>query len=217
MVKDSVAVHHDRAGAEAATSGSSRTAERRGRVTDAARLLFAEHGFHGTGVAQIALRSGVKVGQIYRDFACKEDIVAAISEADVDAFLDEATLLAAIEQADRPAIRAWIGDLVLHKAHPDEAPLLPEILAESSRNARIAAIIRSSDAAVRDRLLLALAALSGRPAGAERLGISADLIMTVTMGLCSRQLARLQPDSPPLAQRIQAIIDREIEALIADG
>ena len=54
---------------------------------DVARTLFTEQGFHRTGVAQIAAASGIKVGQIYRDFADKEAIVAAIVESDLAAFL----------------------------------------------------------------------------------------------------------------------------------
>jgi len=184
-------------------------------LIQAARTLFAEHGFHGAGIAQIASLSGVKVGQIYRDFASKEEIVGAIVEADLNAFLDQPALLAAVSRRDRHALRAWIGDLVLRKAHPDEAPLLPEILAESARNERIAAIVRCTDTRVRDSLLSALAAFPSSPACPERLATSADLIMTVMMGLCSRQIARLQSDSAPLVHRVQQIIDREIETIVA--
>ena len=198
-------------------AGLSRAAERRERLIEAARTLFAEHGFHGAGMAQIACLSGIKVGQIYRDFAGKEEIVGAIVEADLNAFLDEPALLAAIATDDHAGIRAWIGDLVLRKAHPDHAPLLPEILAESARNERIAAIVRSSDSRVRASLLEALAAFTAAPVCSERLATSADLIMTVMMGLCSRQLARLQADSAPLVLRIQQIIDCEIEAVLAGG
>ena len=67
----------------------SRADARRDKLLDAARTLFAERGFHSTGVAQIASASGVKVGQIYRDFANKEEIVAAIAVRDLEQFLAE--------------------------------------------------------------------------------------------------------------------------------
>ncbi|WP_443018235.1 helix-turn-helix domain-containing protein [Sphingobium sp. TKS] len=41
------------------------------------RDLFVKRGFHQTGMAQIASSSGIAVGQIYRDFANKEAIIAA--------------------------------------------------------------------------------------------------------------------------------------------
>jgi AcrR family transcriptional regulator len=191
----------------------SRADERRERLIEAARALFAEHGFHGAGIAQIASRSGVKVGQIYRDFANKEEIVGAIVEADLKAFLDEEALAAAIEQGDMAAVRGWILDLVLRKAHPAEAPLLPEILAESARNERIAAIVSETDRRVRASLSAALAAFPGSSVCPERLSTSADLIMTVMTGLCSRQLARLQVATPPLTARVQQIIDGEIDVI----
>ena len=46
----------------------SRADLRRSHLLETARQLFAERGFHQTGMAQIAAASGIKVGQIYRDF-----------------------------------------------------------------------------------------------------------------------------------------------------
>ncbi len=60
----------------------SRAEMRRQRVMQAARKLFIENGFHATGMAQVAKMSGVAIGQIYRDFASKEEIVVALVEAD---------------------------------------------------------------------------------------------------------------------------------------
>ena len=67
-----------------------RATQRRAHILEISRRLFIENGFHGTGVAQIASASGIKVGQIYRDFASKEDIIAAIAARDLTRFLDEA-------------------------------------------------------------------------------------------------------------------------------
>ena len=49
-----------------AALGRSRAQQRRDKVVDVARRLFASQGFHATGMAQIAKESGVAVGQIYR-------------------------------------------------------------------------------------------------------------------------------------------------------
>jgi AcrR family transcriptional regulator len=194
-----------------------RAVERRQRLIDAARALFAEHGFHGAGIAQIATRSGIKVGQIYRDFTCKEDIVAAIVEADLADFLAEDALRRAIDDGDAAALRMWISDLVLNTASRDDAPLLPEIMAESSRNERVAAILRCADARIRSRLLAALEALLPLDGQRERLAAAVDLILTVMTGLCCRDLASLETDRALMVSRVQAVIDREIEALLADG
>ena len=76
-----------------------RAEARREKLIEAARALFAENGFHATGMAEIARRSGIAVGQIYRDFAGKEDIVAEIVTRDCALFLSAATLKNAIEAA----------------------------------------------------------------------------------------------------------------------
>lgn len=194
-----------------------RAAERRTRLIEAARLSFAELGFHGAGIARIATRSGIAVGQIYRDFSCKEDIVAAIVEADLADFLAEDALRRAIGEGDAGAVRGWLANLVLHKANREDAPLLPEIMAESSRNERIAGILRSADVRIRSNLLAALQALLPSPAQAEDLVAAADLILTVMTGLCCRDLASLQTDRALMASRVQAVIDREIQALLAQS
>ncbi|MDY7102248.1 MAG: helix-turn-helix domain-containing protein [Actinomycetota bacterium] len=47
----------------------------RQRTLDAAAELFAEHGFHGTKVGQIAARAGVSQALIYYNFSSKAEIL----------------------------------------------------------------------------------------------------------------------------------------------
>ena len=82
---------------------------RREKVVQAARVLFAEQGFHATGMAAISQASGVLVGQIYRDFANKEAIVAAIVERDLDEYLREGELHETCACDDPAALRAWVA------------------------------------------------------------------------------------------------------------
>lgn len=49
--------------------------ELRREIIDAAFSCFAEHGYHGTGIADIADRIGIGHGTVYRYFASKRDIV----------------------------------------------------------------------------------------------------------------------------------------------
>ena len=69
------------------TAPKKKAEQRRDRVIEAARKLFIDKGFHGTGIAQIAKDSGIAVGQLYRDFSAKEDIVAAIVNGDCCSFM----------------------------------------------------------------------------------------------------------------------------------
>ena len=54
------------------------------RILEAARTLFDSHGFHQSSMAELAVAAQVSVGQIYRLFKGKEDIIAAIVQADYD-------------------------------------------------------------------------------------------------------------------------------------
>src|SRR5262245_34828698 len=52
--------------------------DKREAILDAALELFAERGFHGTAVPQVAEKAGVGAGTIYRYFESKEALVNAI-------------------------------------------------------------------------------------------------------------------------------------------
>lgn len=53
-------------------------AERRQQILDAAAACFARDGFHRTSMQDIVTESGVSAGLLYRYFAGKDDIIAAI-------------------------------------------------------------------------------------------------------------------------------------------
>ena len=202
---------------KAPSGQTGRAAERRKQVLDTARNLFIENGFHGTGVAQIADASGVKVGQIYRDFSSKEDIIAAIAFADLSQFLEEAALATAIERGDIGAVREWILSFVKYEEDIDGYRLMPEIMAESSRNPRIAQLQEDISGRVRCALTRALEAYApGDERAAARSGL-ADLILTLSGGLCQSIVmdAFRGRDYQPLCQRLHSIVIRELDAIRA--
>jgi AcrR family transcriptional regulator len=57
---------------------TSRSEDKKECILQAALELFAEKGFHGTAVPEIAERAGVAAGTIYRYFASKEAMVNAV-------------------------------------------------------------------------------------------------------------------------------------------
>ena len=200
------------------TAPAGRAAERRQLILDTSRRLFIQNGFHGTGVAQIAVASGIKVGQIYRDFSSKEDIIAAIAFRDLSQFLDEATLQRAIDAGDMAAIRQWILAFVTYDEDVEGYRLMPEIMAESSRNPRVAQLQEDISASVKSALTAALAAWApGADREAARAEL-ADLILTLGGGLCQSIVmeALRGRDYLPLCERLQSIVSRELE-LIRDS
>src|SRR5262245_16628465 len=54
-------------------------AEKRARVMDVARTLFAERGYAATTTADVARRAGVSEGILYHHFGSKEGLLAAVA------------------------------------------------------------------------------------------------------------------------------------------
>lgn len=198
------------------TAQKKKADERRDRVTEAARKLFIDKGFHGTGIAEIAKESGIAVGQLYRDFSAKEDIVAAIVDADCCSFMAADSLRRAIDNADATLVRNWIHQFITAEDEPDDpdgSRLFAEIVAEAARNERIAAIFRRVNDDVHGLMLNALEMLVPGPAMAERRGILADMIVTMALGMLHHEMIRRDSDRGPLARAFVVTVDREIDAM----
>lgn len=129
------------------TTPSDRALARRQQVLDAAADCFRRRGFHAASMAEIAKTAGMSPGHIYNLFENKDDIIAAIVERDCEDVLgriDEFqkaedllhTLLAGIEQA------------IDERSQVAEAALQLEVLAEASRNPKLAAVVQKSEALV---------------------------------------------------------------------
>lgn len=181
---------------------------RRENLIQAARQAIAAHGFHATGMAQIAQVSGIAIGQIYRDFANKEAIVAAIVERDLEEFLAESGLCAAGASGDPEAVRQWIRDFVACEAPPDGGRLIAEIMAEASRNERVAEITRNLHQRLRRELTAALQLLVPSSVDAARLDCMAEMIQTISSGVFYRRITN--PDEPRLE-----VIDTLMGCIIA--
>jgi AcrR family transcriptional regulator len=181
-------------------------------LLDTARNLFVERGFHQTGMAQIAGASGIAVGQIYRDFANKEAIVAAICEADLAVWLEEANLQTALRAGDAAAIRAWIERVVTDEPSYDNRRLMCELLAEVGRNQRIAEVNQRTEDRLRTSLSAALTALAPQASVQSRSTLM-DFVLALSWGMVARM--ELSPGSDHAAARDYAatILQREVAAL----
>lgn len=54
------------------------------RILEVAARLFAEQGYHATGVSKILRAGGVKSGSLYHFFSSKEDLLVAVMQHHVD-------------------------------------------------------------------------------------------------------------------------------------
>src|SRR3546814_7605970 len=74
----------------------------RARIVDAARRLFGSKGFYATTTAELAEEASVSVGQIYRLFTDKDDVILAIVAENVSVRLAEMhSIFDAVEQIGR--------------------------------------------------------------------------------------------------------------------
>ncbi|MCC2978396.1 TetR/AcrR family transcriptional regulator [Sphingomonas sp. PL-96] len=185
---------------------------RRRHLLDVARSLFVEQGFHQTGIAQIATASGIKVGQIYRDFESKEAIIAAICESDVTGWLEEDVLARAVAAKDLAAIRAWLTRFGSQAETAHDFRLMTEILAEAGRNSRVAEIYRTLDGRVHTSLSAALAALAPS-AGAEEIEYLTELILTLGAGTACRRIVHGETSAKTVDCILDRVLNNEMDTL----
>jgi AcrR family transcriptional regulator len=198
---------------EAMCEGPTRADLRRRRITDAARKLFVANGFHATGMAQLAKESGVAVGQIYRDFSSKEDIVAALVETDCGALMMYDQLEQAVAARDSAAVRLWLHDFFDPVDCRDDAILFSEIVAESARNERIASIFHKMHDQMRVHIRAALEVLAPGAAKAARRELMCEAVMAMSLGLF--EYGFIAPDRPvePVLAALREVLDRELAVL----
>lgn len=121
-------------------------AERRAHLLDAAARCFAREGFHRATMQQIVREAGLSPGAIYRYFASKEDIVAAIASerhaAERSLFREAAAADGrALAQASELA-RAFLGRMGL-PGEREWRRVTVQLWSEALRNPRVMRVVRS--------------------------------------------------------------------------
>jgi TetR/AcrR family transcriptional repressor of uid operon len=160
----------------------------RERILLAARSLFASQGFHQTPIAELANAAKVSVGQIYRLFKGKEDIISAIVEVDSAERLNE--LIDQCEQLKTGAlsIEQTFELMILGVVDTEEEALSFDILAEAFRNPTVGATI--TDMCLRYRKLLReFACIANPQLSGDALDAAEEMIMACMFGLGHRSLS----------------------------
>lgn len=147
----------------------------RGRVLDAADRVFADRGFHGATLDEIALAAGYTRGAVYSNFRNKDDLALAIVERRIEAVV--ALLRETVRSGTDPVAQAALtGERLteLLGGEPGWAPLFLEFAPHAARDpalaVRLAALWRSLVASIAD--VLADAAGGEMPYPAERLALT---------------------------------------------
>lgn len=160
----------------------------RERVLNTARELFNRHGFHQTAMAELAAAAQVSVGQIYRLFKGKEDIIEVIVQENS---LEGEKVIAQLYDCLRS------GEITIEKAfellfvqvlHHETEPLSFDILAEGFRNQRVAERVSAMCKGYR-RLLRDFACFANPRLSGETLDGAEEVVLACMFGLGHRSLS----------------------------
>jgi AcrR family transcriptional regulator len=173
-------------------------ANTRERLLAAARSAFAESGFHGASVEEIATRAGFSTGALYSNFDGKEDLFLVLMEREIEEHAREI----AQAVAERPSVseratggaRRW---MMMIEREPELLLLFMEFWAYGVRDADVRPKVAERFAQMR-RLLTRLIEDGAREfelelaLPAEQLAIAVDALAD---GIARQRLA--DPDAVP--------------------
>jgi len=142
-----------------------RAQARRQQVLTAAAECFRRRGFHGASMAEIAKTAGMSAGHIYNLFENKDDVIAAIVERDRDVIVRR--IQETLEGDDVPgAMLACIEENFHEPEREAEAALNIEVLAEASRNPKLAEVVVGSETMIRNKAMMLIRMALGPAANA---------------------------------------------------
>jgi AcrR family transcriptional regulator len=189
------------------------------RVTDiliAVRRAFAEKGFDGASMQDLARAAGMSVGNFYRYFPSKAAIVDALIAHDVaEMQADFATILTA--NNPMAALRARIQVRLRDEACAEDGRLWAEITAAALRRPEIGTACLRMEAGITDNLATVFARVTGRPLAEARAMHATRAAFIILLFKAAMMLPRA-PEAPreALHDMILQSIDRVLDDIEAD-
>lgn len=182
-------------------------------ILDSIRGLFAEKGFDGASMQELARAAGMSVGNFYRYFPSKAAMVEAIVRRELAEVEVQVALLA---QSDDPLemMRAALHERILQEGEGcADAPLWAEISAAALRKPEVAAIVAGMECDIARYLTNAFALATSLPeaeAAARFTGHAQMAVMLVkTTGMQARNglIAGAAPRSDELVKLVLRMLD----------
>ncbi|HSU46130.1 MAG TPA: TetR family transcriptional regulator [Arthrobacter sp.] len=177
--------------------------ESRGQILDAARRLFAEHGFDGTSLRQVARAAGVDPAMIHHFFKGKDELFALSVELPAD----PEQVLAGMADSD-PAQRA---ELIVRAVlrlweSPAQAGLLAFLRGTIGSKAKTALLRETVTRRVVSRIM---ASVPGNP---EEVALRGSLVATQVVGLMMvRYVVRLEPLASATAEDVVRLVAPNVQ------
>ncbi len=174
------------------------------------RATFAEKGFNGASMQDLARAAGISVGSFYRYFPSKAAIVDALVSLDI-AEIDAAMEVIKAAPDPRAAVRAALSDRVREDRGIDNC-LWAEITAAALRTSDVAGTCRRMEETIATKLTQIFALISGLSPEvcAERYGAHARYLILMVKAAASR--SDQSPD-PALDDMILRGLDRVLDEI----
>jgi len=166
-------------------------ARNRARLLEAATRLFAERG-SGTSLEDVARAAGVGIGTLYRHFPTRDDLVAGVYQAQVEALDQRSRELAAGDDPGE-ALRGWMRGFVDFYAVKQGMVTLLRGMVDGSRAEHFEQT-RSTLQSAAERVLAPAVA-----SGAVRADVSAPELLRALGGICLTSDPRTTAPSSTLA------------------
>ncbi|HEY9109840.1 MAG TPA: helix-turn-helix domain-containing protein [Roseateles sp.] len=192
-----------------------RALARRQQVLDAAAECFRRRGFHAASMAEIAKAAGMSPGHIYNLFENKDDIIAAIVERDCVELMGR---IAELQQADDVLVQmlAETERAIDESTQVADAALELEVLAEASRNPKLAAVVRQGEELMHRKAQDLVRQSLGLEADALPPGeIQARALLLAALFNGLTALSVRQPALPQLVPAIAPVMRRMLRVLLA--
>lgn len=184
----------------------------RDQILTAARRLFADHGFHQSSMAELATAAQVSVGQIYRQFKSKEDIIDAIVRSDADERLGHMEALHQRLRNGELDIDQTFEHLFLQSVEEKDEALSFDILAEGFRNETVSETIGTLCERLR-HVLKNFACAANPDLSGEALDGAGEMMLACLFGLGHRSLSRPSLDAARTARRAAQMIVAGLRAV----
>lgn len=184
----------------------------RDRILNAARDLFAANGFHQSAMAELATAAQVSVGQIYRLFKGKEDIIEAIVKSDMQ---ERETMISNLQtrlDAGEISIERTFELLLLEVMDDPHEALSFDILAEAFRNAPVRKTITDMCRGLR-KSLGDFACVANPDLSGEALKSAEEIILACLFGLGHRSLSAPDISAERTAKRAAFMIVAALRAM----
>ncbi len=162
---------------------------RRRQILEAATRCVIRRGFHQTSMQEICAEAEMSSGGLYRYFDSKEAIIAAIAE---DERAENAAIIHELLRTDNlvKTLQGIMRKMLKVFANTDYGRLGVEVLAEASRNPKVAAVFSHNETELKAALVTALkkAKRAGQIDPGLTLRALAELLLALIDGLSPRTL-----------------------------